>query len=371
MLSHMFRRDRDGLSSEATTAVNSPSYQRTIPSPLALDIKDAVGYTGPKRTFSLVRGDGQKNVLRLVDKPLHNLEQARRGTTVAADMNDSFADCMVDFVQMDSTPLAAAYSVYPPPSQLEISYAPNILDPSMTSALPIREPLENTMKEEQWKPLEVGTPQFLKSVVPSWAPGDLPQQEDNHPNLKAIIKAFIKRSGKGFVIRLLRPSKKGVDELSLPITSPVVELSRKNSDGLSNGYFYEAAHIYMSAELDSVGTELPGPSIPFLQAYELETTSSTGRSRTGAGLDWGLDKPQYPITIPLYSYGCPTVPLAHPLSQKTSRAVGVIEDCERSDTSRDKSFLEDQTVRQRQGGKQKRIDRPKLIPGHGQTSEES
>jgi hypothetical protein len=205
---YLFRRDRDGTLSGATTAVNSPGG--TSPnSPAAFDRKGSVRYTGPKRTFSLVRGDGKKDALRLVDKPVNHLDKATGGK-IKADMPDSLADCLVDFIQLGSSPQPTTIF-----DDTEIQPASSPLSTHPTNAL---EP-----EREQWTSLEVDTRQFLSSVVPSWTTEDPPRAQSTKdlshkhqrkPNFTTIIRAFIKRSGKGFVIRLFHRTKTGFDEVA-------------------------------------------------------------------------------------------------------------------------------------------------------------
>jgi hypothetical protein len=203
---YLFR--RDSALSEATTAVNSPGV--TTPNTPGVDIKGSVRYTGPKRTFSLVRGNGKKDVLRLVDKPVNSLDKATGGK-IKADMPDALADCLVDFIQLSSllppTPIFDDTETQPVASPLATSHPVNALGPG----------------QEQWASLEVDTRQFLSSVVPSWTTEDPPQMQSTEdplhkqyrkPKFTTIIKAFIKRSGKGFVIRLLHRTKTGFDEVA-------------------------------------------------------------------------------------------------------------------------------------------------------------
>jgi hypothetical protein len=93
---YLFCCDRDSVLSKATTAVNSPAKTPTL-----LNRTGSVRYTRPKKTFSLVRDDGKKDVLRLVDKPVNSLDNTI-GRKVKADIPDSLADCLVDFIQLRS-----------------------------------------------------------------------------------------------------------------------------------------------------------------------------------------------------------------------------------------------------------------------------
>jgi len=264
---------RDGTLSEASTAVNSPGYPETPPR----SREGSLRYTGPKRTFSLVRGDGKKSVLCLVDKPVHILDKTTGGD-IKGDTPNALADCLVDFIQLGRLPqpttIFDAAEKQPDSSLLAVSYPTNSVEPKMTSALPRKKVSnQNSKKEdtsilkpsgEQWTSLEVGTGQFLSSVVPSWTTevttGDLPQK---HPKLTTVIKAFIKRNGKGFIIRLLRRTKTGFDEVAgFGEVADFGEVAR----------FDDVADIHMIAELCCNQIhELD--ATPLLQ--ELEVASST------------------------------------------------------------------------------------------------
>jgi len=219
-------RDRDRFS-EQTTAVNSspssisagsPGYSPFYRSPSSTR---PLRYTGPQRTYSLVRGNGSKDVLRLVDKAGGN---PIGGAAAEDEINyldaDALGDYHIDYIELGKFSLASTATNTPIVSP-SAGRGDQALSTSINQPVASRNARDEassadavTRMKDKWSNLELDTNQFL-STIATQSPATTPAQRATaNPSLAKAIKASIKRTGRGLVIRLLQRLSSGDEEFT-------------------------------------------------------------------------------------------------------------------------------------------------------------
>jgi hypothetical protein len=161
-----------------------------------------------------VRGSGSKDV-RLVDKAGGNL--TREAT--AENGSDRLGDYHIDHIELGRFSVAstAVNSPTPPPAAGKDGQARNISAnlagiPQNAQEVNLTDTLTRT--KEEWSDLELDTKQFLLTVA-SQLPTATPVGElTANPSLARAIKARIKKTGRGLVIRLLQRLSSGDEEIT-------------------------------------------------------------------------------------------------------------------------------------------------------------
>ena len=182
--------------------------------------KKPTKYAGPKRTFSLIRGKDSRNSILLVDKTRN-----KHGDAHKIGPQDFFGDYHVDFIERGfSEATTAVNSRFQSPTwsprESRTDRAPgNEQHPYslQTSSFDVQPSPTWEMEDgifseathnpsEEWANLQFDTNYFLPSILSSTDDIPLPATT---PSLASVIKARIKKSGKGFIIRLLHKGKSG------------------------------------------------------------------------------------------------------------------------------------------------------------------
>jgi hypothetical protein len=204
---------REYSSSQATTLLgsNSPSYfGRTTPTTKDHLLGWPTPYTGPKRTFSLVRDT--KNVLKLIDKDISLGQGAAADTAHRPDTHSpNFSgDYNIDAVEQASFTAATTAINGPFPGSETLS---------ATVARRESVPFDNIDTKEfvaadnGWDDLQLESERFIPDVFPSWVDNDS-QKKATAASLGKVVKAWIKKTKRGFVIRLRGREKLGNETLA-------------------------------------------------------------------------------------------------------------------------------------------------------------
>jgi hypothetical protein len=204
---------REYSSSQATTLLgsNSPSYFGPT-TPTAKDhlLGSPTPYTGPKRTFSLVRDT--KNVLKLIDKDIS------LGQGVAADSAyiphthspDFSGDYHIDAVELAY--FTAATTAIDGPFPGRETYSAILVRPEGVPFGNI-DSKEFVTADNGWDDLKLESERFIPDVFPSWVDNDS-QKKATAASLGKVVKAWIKKTKRGFVIRLRGREKLGNETLA-------------------------------------------------------------------------------------------------------------------------------------------------------------
>ncbi|KAH8597178.1 hypothetical protein B0O99DRAFT_685090 [Bisporella sp. PMI_857] len=228
--------------SEVTTVVNSPSSAPERSSTSAsinsgYISKESVKYTVPKRKFSILKAN--TNILRLVDQEQNASSRKTENSFSTADT--SLGDYSVDFIEYTRVlnngshiqkaidPAIRAMSIdelfrtansngsRQPSSTVDIgsptkSYMGSSTDRSEKSRpgtidtiIPSQQNLQDV--PDRWMNIELDTEKFLPNVIPSW------KVKEKSTFVKAI-KSAIKKTKKGFTIRLLPQLQTGQEEFA-------------------------------------------------------------------------------------------------------------------------------------------------------------
>ena len=348
----MFLRDQSrhlsSAMSQASTAVDSADEKSLA----HLARQDSTQHMSPRREYSLMRDIDRKNVLRLVDSPslspspltgLGGLLAFQDASHVSEETPHPLSRFLVDFVQVGHV---TQYEPMPDDFPIETPESPN--------------PAALQPKEGQWWSLEVATDQFIPSVVPAWKPTDSVEKEQKpRQKFTSTVKAFIKRSKKGFVIRLLHRTKDGFDDIA------EIQLADMEDVAVQGADLHEVDGSAM-AEIH----EVDGSAMT--QKYELDNTATLTelpdvRASSGSGPIYVRSRSNNStITLPIseppqYSYASPI-----PLRSKNFVLLnerGAVDNVSQVDTSlRSPEIATSKTV-----GKESRITRKQ--PGNHDTGE--
>jgi hypothetical protein len=205
-------------SSPSSISPESPGYSPSYRSPSSTR---PLRYTGPKRTYSLVRGNGSKDVLRLVDKAGGNPIGAAAAENEIDYLDaDALGDYHIDYIELGKFALASTATNTPIVSP-GAGRDDQVLRTSINHPVASRNARDEansadavTRMKDKWSNLELDTNQFL-STIATQSPATTPAQRAtaNLSRAKAI-KASIKRTGRGLVIRLLQHLSSGDEEFT-------------------------------------------------------------------------------------------------------------------------------------------------------------
>jgi hypothetical protein len=171
-------------------------------------VRKSKPYSGPKRTFSIVRNRDKNNSIVLIDN---------KPDSETRPHNNYFDIPLRNYV-VDSVTYGSPHPAAPTPASL-------VDDRSLTGVTLVNNTPEISVASEgisitegpseldgtAWDELEIDTDDFLPAVVPQWIDNkEIPQK------LPVIVaaKARIKRMGKGWFMRLVRQAKPGHEEVA-------------------------------------------------------------------------------------------------------------------------------------------------------------
>jgi hypothetical protein len=208
----------DSSRSSSSISPQSPGYSPSYRSPSSTR---SLRYTGPKRTYSLVRGNGSKDVLRLVDKAGGNPIGAAAAENEIDYLDaDALGDYHIDYIELGNFARASTATNTPIVSP-GAGRNDQALETSINQPVASRNARDEgnsadavTRMKDKWSNLELDTKQFL-STIATQSPATTPAQRATaNPSLAKAIKASIKRTGRGLVIRLLQHFSSGDEEFT-------------------------------------------------------------------------------------------------------------------------------------------------------------
>jgi hypothetical protein len=205
---------REYSSSQAMTLLGSisPSYfDPTPPSAKERLLGSPTPYTGPKRTFSLVRD--AKNVLKLIDKD-NSLGQGAAADTARTPhtyLPDFSGDYHVDAVEQAY--FTAATTAIDGPFPGPETWSATAVRPEIVPFGKI-DTKEFVSADNGWDDLQLESERFIPNVFPSWV-DNKSQKKATAASHGKVVKAWIKKTKMGFVIRLRGREKLGNETLAM------------------------------------------------------------------------------------------------------------------------------------------------------------
>jgi hypothetical protein len=190
--------------SEATTVISSSPSN---------DVRKSSTAVLLKRTFSLIVGDRGEGSVRLVDKDPEPPEKSANEST-SGPREHSFEDYDVDFIEHGSFANAVSAANNPFPTRGQEKGRDVHLDEPADFANNL--PSSKTQAAEPgWANLQLDTEQFLPKFVPLWSQKEpVSSLSSKKVSLVTAIKARIRKSKEGLIIRLLRQSEHGSEEVA-------------------------------------------------------------------------------------------------------------------------------------------------------------
>jgi len=255
-------------------------------------------YSGPKRTFSIVRNRDKKNSIVLIDKKQDFETQSPKGYLDTGNEKGPFGNYVVDSITYGSPPPVAPTSANP----VEDTSLTSLTGATLVNNAPANSiTLDNDilmsggigatkrgleLDDTAWDELEINTDKFLPAVVPQWTTNSLNKDKALPPRpSRTTAKARIKRTGKGWFMRLVHQVKPGHAEVAYIHMRENVEETRTatalNSIDLKPHTAGDIQEEVADPALNSIEgplfcQELPGSS---LYPQELDTTPAPSTSR--------------------------------------------------------------------------------------------